>query len=176
MFGQIKCSSRLAHYLKTFNHCGEVCAQALYQGQAITARHQAIKEQMQEAATEENDHLAWCESRLKELNSHTSYLNPIWYMGSLLMGIVAGIAGDKWSLGFLAETERQVTKHLESHLQALPENDRKSLAIVEQMATDERQHAEAALDAGSAELPNLIKKLMRIIAKTMTMTAIMYQH
>lgn len=153
------------------NHCGEVCAQALYQGQALTARNKSIQQQMQQAALEENDHLAWCESRLKELHSHTSYLNPIWYMGSLLLGIAAGIAGDKWSLGFLAETERQVTTHLEGHLNALPEDDRKSLAIVEQMACDEKQHAQAAIEAGAAELPDIIKKLMRITAKTMTVTA-----
>jgi len=153
------------------NHCGEVCAQALYQGQALTARNPSTQQQMQQAALEENDHLAWCESRLIELNSHTSYLNPLWYMGSLLIGITAGIAGDKWSLGFLAETERQVTAHLESHLHALPEDDKKSLSIVEQMASDEKQHAEAAIDAGAAELPDIIKKLMRITAKTMTVTA-----
>lgn len=153
------------------NHCGEVCAQALYQGQALTARDKTIQQQMQTAAIEENDHLAWCESRLTELHSHTSYLNPIWYMGSLLLGIAAGIAGDKWSLGFLAETERQVTSHLHSHLEALPENDRKSIAIVEQMAFDEKQHAETAVKAGAADLPEAIKKLMRITAKAMTMTA-----
>lgn len=153
------------------NHCGEVCAQALYQGQALTARNKTIQQQMQTAASEENDHLAWCASRLQELNSHTSYLNPIWYMGSLLLGIAAGIAGDKWSLGFLAETERQVTRHLESHLQTLPENDRKSLAIVEQMAIDEKQHAETAIDAGATELPDFIKTLMSMTAKAMTATA-----
>lgn len=153
------------------NHCGEVCAQALYQGQALTTRNKTIQVHMQTAALEENDHLAWCESRLKELNSHTSYLNPIWYLGSLLLGIAAGIAGDKWSLGFLAETERQVTKHLEGHLQTLPENDRKSLSIVEQMAIDEKQHADTAIHAGAAELPDVIKTLMSVTAKAMTMTA-----
>ena len=113
--------------LMRINHVGEVCAQALYSGQALTSRNPQIVQNLQHAANEETDHLAWCESRLTELHSHTSYLNPIWYMGSLLLGIAAGIAGDKWSLGFLAETERQVTTHLENHLQTLPENDRKSI-------------------------------------------------
>lgn len=153
------------------NHCGEVCAQALYQGQAFTARKDTVKQEMQQAAIEENDHLSWCETRLKELNSHTSYLNPIWYLGSLTLGIAAGIAGDKWSLGFLAETEKQVTTHLHKHMKVLPEKDKKSFAIVAQMAEDESEHANKAIDAGAADLPDWIKTLMRVTAKAMTTTA-----
>lgn len=157
--------------LMRVNHCGEICAQALYQGQALTARTPEIRTSMHEAAIEEFDHLAWCKTRLEELDSRPSYLNPLWYMGSLTLGILAGIAGDKWNLGFLAETERQVVKHLDSHLEHLPGQDRKSRTIVEQMREDELKHATSAVAAGAAELPWPIKKLMTALSKVMTTVA-----
>ena len=149
---------------------GEVCAQALYQGQALTAKLPNVREKMERAAQEENDHLAWCESRLKELGDHTSYLNPFWYAGSFAIGALAGLAGDKWSLGFVVETERQVVKHLDSHLQQLPPQDEKSRVILEQMKEDESRHATAALQAGGAELPTPVKKVMQATSKIMTRT------
>lgn len=154
--------------LMRVNHTGEVCAQALYKGQAMTARSETIREQMQHSAREEEDHLAWCQQRLNELNSHTSYLNPLWYGGSLALGVVAGLAGDKWSLGFVAETERQVTKHLEEHLEQLPADDLESRRIVTQMRIDEQKHAHIACEAGAAELPQPIKLGMRLMSKIMT--------
>ncbi len=154
--------------LMRVNHAGEVCAQALYQGQALTAQLTEIKVQMAQAAAEEVDHLAWCEQRLRELNSQPSLLNPLWYSGSLMLGILAGWAGDRWSLGFVAETERQVTAHLEKHLQHLPNQDIKSQAILSQMQEEETQHAEAAVGAGAADLPFVVKQLMRGISKLMT--------
>jgi 3-demethoxyubiquinol 3-hydroxylase len=157
--------------LMRVNHAGEVCAQALYQGQAITARSDKICAQMQHAASEEVDHLAWCQQRLTELNSHTSYLNPVWYAGSLAIGIAAGLAGDKWSLGFLAETELQVADHLETHLQQLPTEDLPSRTIVQKMRIDEQQHANLACEAGAAELPLPIKSVMRMMSKIMTTVA-----
>lgn len=157
--------------LMRVDHVGEVCAQALYQGQAITARDAVIKENLQQAASEEKDHLVWCEQRLNELNSHTSYLNPVWYIGSLSLGIMAGLAGDKWSLGFVAETERQVVKHLENHLQELPDQDKKSRAVLEQMCRDEAHHATLAVATGATELPAPIKHTMRLLAKVMTTVA-----
>lgn len=157
--------------LMRVNHSGEVCAQALYQGQALTARLPDVRDKMERAAQEENDHLAWCESRLRELDSHTSYLNPLWYAGSFAIGAFAGVAGDKWSLGFVAETERQVVRHLDSHLQQLPADDTKSRAILEQMKQDEARHATTALEAGGAELPEPVKKLMGLTSKIMTQTA-----
>lgn len=154
--------------LMRVNHVGEVCAQALYQGQALTSRSPAIRSKMQHAADEEIDHLNWCYQRLEELDSHTSYLNPVWYLGSFALGVGAGLAGDKWSLGFLAETEKQVVEHLESHLERLPEEDTISRSVVSQMAKDEAEHAEMALESGAAELPETIKSLMRQTAKIMT--------
>lgn len=154
--------------LMRVNHVGEICAQALYQGQALTSRSAQVREKMQEAADEEIDHLNWCQSRIEALGGHTSYLNPLWYLGSFSLGVSAGLAGDKWSLGFLAETERQVVKHLESHLHRLPEQDTLSRAIVEQMAIDEAKHATMAEESGAAELPEAIKQFMRITAKIMT--------
>lgn len=153
------------------NHCGEVCAQALYQGQALTARDPIIKAKLKQAALEENDHLDWCESRVKQLNSHTSYLNPLWYMGSLSIGVIAGIAGDKWNLGFLAETEKQVSAHLQSHLEKLPYQDYQSRAIVSQMKIDEEQHATTAIESGAYNLPPVIKNSMKITGKIMTTIA-----
>lgn len=157
--------------LMRVNHVGEVCAQALYQGQALTARSHEVKETMRHAANEEIDHLNWCKQRLDELDSHTSHLNPVWYLGALSIGITAGLAGDKWSLGFLAETEQQVVTHLEGHLGKLPEEDTYSRSIVSQMREDEAKHADMAKQEGAAELPDSIKKLMGISAKIMTTVA-----
>lgn len=159
---------RHAARLMRINHTGEVCAQALYQGQAATARLTDVREVMERAALEENDHLDWCEGRLKELDDRKSLLNPLWYAGSFLIGAVAGIAGDKWSLGFVAETERQVTAHLEEHLSRLPPQDDKSRAILEQMKADEMHHATTALNAGGVELPFPIKAAMKLTSKLMT--------
>ena len=153
------------------NHAGEVCAQALYQGQALTARQHETRQQMKQAAIEENDHLAWCRQRLRELGGHTSLLNPLWYTGSLAMGAASGLLGDKWSLGFLAETENQVVKHIEGHLQQLPADDGKSHAILEQMKTDEAQHKANALNAGGSPLPDPVKKMMTLVSRVMTSTA-----
>ncbi len=154
--------------LMRVNHAGEVCAQALYQGQALTAKLTTVKEQMTEAAIEEVEHLAWCEQRLQELNNRPSVLNPLWYSSSLLLGALAGLAGDKWSLGFVAETERQVTAHLQRHLQHLPPHDIKTKAILTKMQDDEARHADVAIAAGAAELPFLIRKLMHTVSTLMT--------
>ncbi len=157
--------------LMRVNHAGEVAAQALYQGQALTTHTPEVREKMQRAVQEENDHLAWCETRIKELDSHTSVLNPAWYIGSFAIGALAGRAGDKWSLGFVAETEQQVVKHLEEHLRQLPPHDVKSHAILEQMRRDENHHATTALEAGGAPLPTPIKHLMQLTSQVMTRTA-----
>jgi 3-demethoxyubiquinol 3-hydroxylase len=157
--------------LMRVNHVGEVCAQALYQSQKLVARSSEIREMLDHSAEEEMDHLAWCETRLKELGSHTSYLNPFWYAGSFAIGLLAGLAGDRWSLGFVAETEKQVENHLESHLQKLPETDHRSRAIVDQMRVDEKAHGQAALHAGGVNLPEPIQKMMQVISKFMTTTA-----
>lgn len=154
--------------LMRVNHTGEVCAQALYQGQGLTAHLTHIKQQMNQAAAEEVDHLAWCEERLTELGSKPSVLNPIWYGGSLILGALAGWAGDKISLGFVAETERQVTAHLQKHLQGIPPEDKKTTAILERMQNDEEHHASEAVLAGAVELPSIIKQLMRVVSKFMT--------
>jgi 3-demethoxyubiquinol 3-hydroxylase len=154
--------------LMRINHTGEVCAQALYQGQALTAKLPEIRARLERAAQEENDHLAWCENRLDELDNRKSLLNPLWYTGSFLLGAVAGMAGDKWSLGFVAETEHQVEAHLESHLQRIPPQDQKSHAVLEQMKVDEIQHANMALEAGGAPLPPPIRWAMKLTAKAMT--------
>ena len=153
------------------DHAGEVAAQALYQGQALTARDERIRRMLEVAAEEENDHLAWCEQRLDELGAGTSVLNPLWYGGSFAIGAVAGFLGDRWSLGFLAETERQVVSHIESHLDALPKADDKSRAILEQMREDEGAHATSAVDAGGAELTPPVKRLMGLMSRVMTRTA-----
>ena len=157
--------------LMRINHAGEVSAQGLYRGQALTARLEGTREKMDEAAQEELDHLAWCNKRLEELNEKPSIFNPVWYGLSFTMGAIAGIAGDKWSLGFVHETEEQVVRHLESHLDRIPNNDKKTAAILEQMAIDEAHHSEEALESGAAELPENIKKLMGGIAKVMTKTS-----
>ena len=157
--------------LMRVNHVGEVCAQALYQAQKLVARNPEIQQMLDHSGREEMDHLAWCETRLQELGSHTSYLNPIWYAGSFAIGLAAGLAGDKWSLGFVAETEKQVENHLEDHLEKLPTEDQRSRAIVDQMRMDEIEHGQAAISAGGAVLPESIKKFMQVISKVMTTTA-----
>lgn len=157
--------------LMRVNHTGEVCAQALYHAQGMISRNKQVKEQMQQAAIEEGDHLAWCSGRLAELSSHTSYLNPFWYVGSFMIGISAGLIGDQWSLGFLAETENQVVEHLENHLKVLPKDDLKSHKIIQQMRSDEAHHRDDALQHGAKILPNPMKKLMRITSKLMVKTA-----
>jgi ubiquinone biosynthesis monooxygenase Coq7 len=154
--------------LMRINHTGEVCAQALYQGQALTARLPDVREKMEQASEEENDHLAWTAERIRDMGTHTSYLNTFWYAGSFTLGALAGVAGDRWSLGFVAETERQVVAHLADHLGRLPAQDEKSRAILEQMKDDEAHHATVAIEAGAAELPAPIKRLMRLTAKIMT--------
>lgn len=156
--------------LMRINHTGEVCAQALYQGQALTAKLPEVRDAMDEAAKEETDHLVWCEQRIKELDSHTSYLNPLFYGLSFTIGAAAGAAGDKWSLGFVAATEDQVCKHLEEHLQELPGKDQKSRAILDQMLIDEAKHATTALEAGGVDFPKPVKSIMSLIAKGMTTT------
>ena len=158
---------RNAESLMRVNHVGEVCAQALYQGQALTAKNPEARAALEEAAREETDHLAWCEDRLDELGGRKSLLNPLWYAGSFALGATAGILGDKWNLGFLAETERQVEAHLDEHLKRLPEGDDRSRAIVLQMKEDERRHAETAVHYGAAELPLLVKLSMRGMSKVM---------
>lgn len=153
--------------LMRINHCGEVCAQALYQGQALTAKLPDVRSSMEAAAVEEGDHLAWCESRLRELDSHTSVLNPLFYGLSYGIGAVAGLIGDKWSLGFVAETEQQVCKHLQEHLAKLPVEDLRSRSILEQMLVDEGRHAVNAQAAGAANLPAPIKSAMGLMARVM---------
>lgn len=157
--------------LMRVNHVGEVCAQALYQAQKLTSRSDAVREKLEHAALEEEDHLAWCAKRLSDLDSRPSLLNPIWFAGSFAIGTIAGIAGDKWSLGFVAETERQVEKHLDGHLTELPVHDFKSRAIVEQMRIDEIAHGRMAVEQGGKELPDFVKKMMGAVSSVMTKTA-----
>jgi ubiquinone biosynthesis monooxygenase Coq7 len=156
--------------LMRINHCGEVCAQALYNGQALTAKNPQTVQALQQASKEETEHLAWCEKRIQELGGHTSLFNPLWYTGSFALGAIAGAIGDKWNLGFLAETERQVGAHLDKHLQELPTNDEKSRAILEQMKIDEAEHANTAIRLGGAELPKPVKAAMKQMSKVMTST------
>lgn len=157
--------------LMRINHVGEVCAQALYQAQKLLARDPQIGVMLTQAGQEELDHMAWCEERLSELGSHTSYLNPFWYSGAFAIGLAAGLAGDRWSLGFVAETEKQVERHLDHHLNTLPMNDERSRAIVDQMRLDEIEHGQAAWQAGAQALPEPIKKTMGLVSKIMTATA-----
>jgi ubiquinone biosynthesis monooxygenase Coq7 len=154
--------------LMRVNHAGEVAAQGLYQGQAATARLEDVREAMEQAAEEENDHLAWCEERLAELDSRPSLLAPIWYVGSFLIGATAGMAGDKWSLGFVAETEKQVVDHLDDHLKRLPDDDARSRTIIDQMRSDELRHGSTAVAAGGAELPQPVRKIMNLVSRIMT--------
>jgi ubiquinone biosynthesis monooxygenase Coq7 len=162
---------RHAAGLMRVNHAGEIAAQALYHGQALTARNPKVRAGLLDAARDETDHLAWCEQRVRELDSRTSLLAPVWYAGSFAIGALAGLAGDRVSLGFVAETERQVIEHLESHLHRLPDDDERSRRIVEQMRADESRHGSAAAAAGGRELPRMIRDLMRRTARVMTTTA-----
>ena len=162
---------RVSAALMRVNHSGEVCAQALYQGQALTARAPSAKQALEQAAQEETEHLAWTERRIAELGGTKSVLNPLFYAGSFAIGAVSGLLGDKWNLGFLAETERQVVRHLEGHLDRLPAQDQKSRAIVEQMRDDEARHATSALEHGATELPAPVKAAMKASSKVMTETA-----
>jgi len=154
--------------LMRVNHCGEVCAQALYQGQALTARDPVAREALRQAAFDEVEHLAWTERRVQQLGGRVSWLNPLWYGGSLALGISAGILGDKWNLGFLEETEHQVAAHLSSHLDRLPADDEKSRAIVAQMHEDEIRHAQMAHDHGAAALPLPVRAMMKLSSRVMT--------
>lgn len=162
---------RISSGLMRVNHAGEVSAQALYQGQSMTAHTGQLREAMRQAAAEELDHLHWCRLRLDELGTHSSLLNPVWYCGSFTIGALAGLLGDRWSLGFLAETENQVVRHLESHLQKLPVKDASSRVVLEQMKTDEARHACSAVQSGAVELPPGIRKIMQLCSRLMTGTA-----
>lgn len=153
------------------NHAGEVAAQALYEGQALTARLAGVRASMERAAQEESDHLAWCRTRLRELGSRPSLLNPVWYAGAFAIGAVAGVAGDRWSLGFIAETEAQVVRHLDDHLHRLPPEDRRSRAILERMRADELRHGTVAADAGGHALPAPVRRMMGITSRVMTRAA-----
>jgi len=163
--------SRHAAGLMRVNHTGEVCAQALYQGQALTAKLPHVRAEMEKAAAEEVDHLVWCKERLDTLDSHTSYLNPLWYGMSFTIGACAGLISDKVSLGFVAATEEQVCKHLQNHLEELPAQDVKSRAVVTQMLRDEARHADMALQAGGARFPIPVKGLMTLVSTLMTKTS-----
>lgn len=162
---------RLSAGLMRVNHAGEMAAQALYQGQSLTARDPALRDKFRQASIEEADHLNWCRRRLHELDARPSLLDPLWYAGSLAIGVTAGIAGDRWNLGFLAETEHQVVRHLDSHLGRLPAEDMRSRSIVAQMKIDEGQHAELAESLGAAGLPPVVKGLMRMTSRLMTTLA-----
>jgi len=157
--------------LMRVNHVGEVCAQALYQGQALTARNDSVRASLEQAAQEEEDHLAWSADRIRELGGRASLLNPLWYAGALAMGMVAGALGDRWNLAFLAETEHQVEEHLGGHLGRLSPADARTRAVVEAMRADEARHRQTALALGAAELPQPVKVAMRAVAKVMTAVA-----
>ena len=157
--------------LMRVNHVGEICAQALYQGQALTARHPEAREALEQAAREEEDHLAWSAERIRELGGRPSLLNPLWYAGSFAIGAAAGLLGDKWNFAFLAETERQVEEHLAGHLEALPPDDQRTRAVVEAMRADEARHRETALGLGAADLPEPVKRAMRLASRVMTTVA-----
>jgi 3-demethoxyubiquinol 3-hydroxylase len=157
--------------LMRVNHVGEVCAQALYQGQALTARDPATRQALDGAAREEEDHLAWSAERIRELNGRLSLLNPVWYAGAFAIGATAGLLGDRWNFAFLAETERQVEEHLTGHLEALPAQDERTRAVVEAMRADEVRHRQTALGLGAAELPEPVRRAMRLASKVMTTVA-----
>lgn len=156
--------------LMRINHTGEVCAQALYQGQALTARKSTVRDALEKAADEENDHLHWCESRIHELGTHASYLNPLFYAGSFAIGAASGLIGDRFSLGFLAETEHQVVRHLDEHLDRLAPADQRSRDILNQMKIDEAEHATTAIEGGGAPLPEPVRKVMALTSRAMTGT------
>lgn len=157
--------------LMRVNHSGEICAQALYSGQAIFARDPQVRSALRCAAAEERDHLAWCRDRLEELHSRPSLLDPLWYAGSFALGLASGAAGDRWSMGFLAETEAQVERHLDGHLQRLPADDRRSRAVLEQMRSDEQRHGALGRSLGAEELPLPVKAAMKLASRVMTRTA-----
>jgi ubiquinone biosynthesis monooxygenase Coq7 len=157
--------------LMRVNHVGEVCAQALYQGQALVAREPQARDALARAAREEEDHLAWSAARIRELGGRPSLLNPLWYAGSFAIGAAAGALGDKWNLGFLAETERQVEEHLAGHLERLPEEDRRTRAVVEAMRADEARHRASAVQLGAGDLPEPVKRLMQVASRVMTTIA-----
>jgi ubiquinone biosynthesis monooxygenase Coq7 len=157
--------------LMRVNHAGEICAQALYHGQGVVSRSEAVQVKMQQAAIEEGDHLYWCQQRIEELGSHTSYLNPVWYAGSFCIGMVAGMIGDAWSLGFVVETERQVIRHLEGHMESLPPEDERSHKILKRMEQDEAKHRDEAIAEGARELPEVVKGVMTVVSKVMVKTA-----
>lgn len=157
--------------LMRVDHCGEICAQALYQGQSLVSVNPEVRNALREAADEETEHLAWTKKRISELGGRRSVLNPVWYLGALSMGLLAGKLGDKWNLGFLAETERQVEAHLDGHLAMLPVQDIRSREIIGQMKIDEIKHAQTASSLGAAELPGAVKAAMKLAAKLMTRTA-----
>jgi len=161
----------LAGRLMRVNHAGEIAAQALYHGQGVTARLDAVRSRMEQAAEEENDHLAWTRDRIEKLGTHTSLLGPFWYAGSFAIGAIAGLAGDRWSLGFVVETEQQVIRHLDSHLARLAAHDAPDRAVLERMKEDELQHATSALSAGAAALPRPVQSAMHLISRVMTRTA-----
>ena len=162
---------RLSAGLMRVNHTGEVCAQALYSGQSLVARDAVVRGALQGAAAEERDHLSWCRDRLADLGSRPSLLDPLWYAGSFAWGVASGLAGDRWSLGFLAETEDQVERHLEGHLERLPREDTCSREIVAQMREDEARHGQSGRDLGARELPYAVKLAMRAASRVMTRTA-----
>jgi ubiquinone biosynthesis monooxygenase Coq7 len=162
---------RVSAGLMRVNHSGEICAQALYSGQSLFARDPAVRAALQRAASEERDHLAWCRARLDELDSRPSFLDPLWYAGSFGLGMASGLAGDRWSMGFLAETEAQVERHLEGHLGLLPQGDARSRAVVEQMCVDENRHGALGRSLGARELPLAVKAAMRLASRVMTRTA-----
>jgi ubiquinone biosynthesis monooxygenase Coq7 len=167
---QDEAERRNAAALMRINHCGEICAQALYQGQSITCRTESVKRELEQASREETEHLAWTEQRIVELGGHKSLLNPLFYVGSLSLGMIAGKLGDRWNLGFLAETERQVESHLTDHLDRLPDDDLRSRAILEQMREDEREHADMAVRLGAHDLPAPVKGVMKALSRVMTAT------
>ena len=162
---------RVSAALMRVNHTGEICAQALYSGQSLFARDPTVRAALQNAAAEERDHLVWCRARLDELDSRPSFLDPLWYAGSFGLGVASGLAGDRWSMGFLSETEAQVERHLESHLGRLPHGDSRSRAVVEQMCVDENRHGALGRTLGARELPLAVKAAMRIASRVMTRTA-----
>lgn len=166
-----RATRREASALMRVNHTGEVCAQALYSGQALTARDPAVRAALRNAGAEERDHLAWCRARLNALGGRASVLDPLWYAGSFGMGLVSGLAGDRWSLGFLAETEAQVERHLDGHLERLPASDIESRAVLEQMRLDEMRHGESGRQLGGRDLPGIVKRAMQAASKVMTTAA-----
>lgn len=166
-----KSEQQLSARLMRVNHAGEIAAQGLYHGQALTAQYDKIKQQMHNCAEEEQAHLAWCEKRLTELDDHPSALTPVWYLGSYAIGAATGMLGDKWSLGFISETEKQVVEHLDEHLSKLPEQDKKSREILLKMREEEAMHDKTAQAAGAHELPRSVKSIMSVVSKVMTRTA-----